>query len=130
MDFNFNIFKSKVKLPEEDDSINLRLGLTDQAWKVQFNSSSNGKFCWWTLKSSEVDTSPAYSNGQSDIAGVVFMLWSIPGSILNLLLIVALLKNTKIRQEYLTKTVTSIAITDFLWNIIWCPVVSLRYFTR
>ena len=134
MDFNFNIFKSKVNLPEDDDSINLRQGLkrglTDKAWQVEFNSSSNGDFCWWTLNSSEVDLTPAYSNVQSDIAGVVFMLLSIPGSILNFLLIVALLKNTKIRQEYLTKTVASIAITDFLWNIIWCPVLSLRYFTR
>ena len=130
MDFNFNIFKSKVKLQDEDDFINPRLGLTDQAWQVEFNSSSNGNFCWWTLNSSEVDTTPAYSNVQSDIAGVVLMLLSIPGAILNFLLIVALLKNTKIRQEYLTKTVVSIAITDFLWNIIWCPVLSLRYFTR
>ena len=130
MDFNFNIFKSKVNLKEEDDVIKPRLGLTDQAWQVEFNSSSNGNFCWWTLNNSEVDTIPAYSNVQSDIAGIVFMLLSIPGSILNLLLIVALLKNTKIRQEYLTRTVASIAITDLLWNMIWCPVLSLRYFTR
>ena len=82
MDFNFNIFKSKVNLPEDDDSINLRQGLkrglTDKAWQVEFNSSSNGDFCWWTLNSSEVDLTPAYSNVQSDIAGVVFMLLSIP----------------------------------------------------
>ena len=130
MDFNFNIFKSKLNLQEDVDLINTRLGLTDQAWQVEFNSSSNGNFCWWTLNSSEVDTTLAYSNVQSDIAGVVLMLLSITGSILNFLLIVALLKNTKIRQEYLTKTVVSIAITDFLWNIIWCPVLSLRYFTR
>ena len=131
MELNFNKLFNPEPLPAENDNFfGPRIGVTNQAWTVDFYTTNNGNFCWWTLNSTEVDASPVYSNAVSDLGGVLFMLLSIPGAILNFLLIVVLLKNTKIRQEYLTKTVASIAINDFVWSIFCAPVTSLRYFQR
>ena len=141
MDLNFDFFKPKHDLSKDEITFGPRIGLTSESQKVDFNSSHNGDFCWWTLNSTKVDPWPVYVNQHSrttvvyadhasNLGGVIFAILSVPGAILNFLLIVALLKNTKIRQEYLTKTVVSIAITDFLWSIYWLPIMSLRYFTR
>ena len=141
MEFNFDFFKPKPDLSIDENTFGPRIGRTSEAEQIAFNSSHNGAFCWWTLNSTKIDPIPVYvnqntrtdtvySNPESDFGGVIFALLSIPGALLNFLLIAALLKNTKIRQEYLTKTVVSIAMTDFLWSIFWLPIMSLRYATR
>ena len=131
MEFNFNkLFNPEPDASNGDDFFGPRISKTNEAWKVDFDSPNNGNFCWWTLNSTEVDTISAYSNALSDLGGVLFLLLSILGLILNFLLIVVLLKNSKIRQEYMTKTVVSIAINDFCWSILLFPCKSLRFFLR
>ena len=104
-------------------------------YKLDFNTSDSNDVCWWTLDG-EInsipinDTTFAYSDTERYIAGVIFAFQSIIGAVLNFLLIIALLWNFKLRKEYLTKTIVSIAITDFLWSVYILPQYSLYFFQK
>ena len=116
-----------------DGGIRSRLAGTMDSLKIgspDFKSHGSHEYCWWTLQTNFTDTTFVYSDVESNVAGVIFTLQSIVGSILNFLLIVALLRNSKIRKEYLTKTIVSIAITDFIWSVWVLPNVSVHFFTR
>jgi hypothetical protein len=104
-------------------------------YKLPFNTSESHDVCWWTLDGESTsipvnDTTFAYSETERYIAGVIFALQSIIGAVLNFLLIIALLWNYKLRKEYLTKTIVSIAITDFLWSVYFLPQYSLYFFQK
>lgn len=76
------------------------------------------------------DTHFVYSEAESITAGLVVAFESIVGSVLNLLVILALLKNSNLRKEYLTPAILSLALTDFLFSVFSLPVVSLHFFVR
>ena len=131
MDFNIKFLEFKKDVSETGN----RIGYTHMSYKLPLDSSNYYDVCWWTLGSEPFsfavnDTTFVYTETESYIGGVIFALLSIVGAILNFLLIVALLSNSKLRKEYLTKTIVSIALTDFLWSICFLPLFSLHYFQR
>ena len=75
-------------------------------------------------------TDYCYSDAESILGGLGATLEAIAGSILNLLVIVALIKNSHIRKEYMTRAIVSLASTDFLFSIVTLPMLAHRYFTR
>ena len=128
--FDLRFIKSKA-----ESSLASRMGQTVQSYRLPINDSEIHKYCWWTLSGQNVsinenDTSFAYSDTEADVAGVIFGLESVAGTLLNFVLIVALLKNSEIRKEYMTKNIVSILITDFLFSVFFLPIMSLRFFKR
>ena len=120
---------------ETESSLVSRIGQTVQSYKLPINDSEIHKYCWWTLGGQNVsikenDTSFAYSDTEANAAGIIFGLESVAGTLLNFVLIVALLKSSEIRKEYMTKNIVSILITDFLFGVFFLPVMSLRFFKR
>ena len=123
-----------------EDDLLLRLGLTRDSLKISRSEfpeysaagspSVSHEYCWWTLDTNVTDTSFAYSDVHSYVGGTIFTLQSIAGTILNFLFIVALLRNRKLREEYLTWTILSISITDFIWSVFVLPVNAVHFFTR
>ena len=108
---------------------------------VDFNDSKYFDKCW--MKNNETlfnirdllqrppdDKQFIYSEAESIIAGIATAFESIGGTILNFLIIAALLRNMDLRKEYLTPPIISIAIADFLHSIYTLPVMSLHFFTR
>ena len=105
--------------------------------KMRPNTSKYFEWCWIkynaTLKDPElpiVETNYVYSETASIIAGIGFALESIIGTILNLLVIIALGRNADFRKEYLTPSIVSIAFTDLLYSVFSLPILSLHYFTK
>ena len=75
-------------------------------------------------------TDYCYSNAESVLAGLGATLEAIAGSILNLLVIVALVRNPYLRKEYMTTSIVSLAITDFFFSIVTLPMLAHRYFSQ
>ena len=98
--------------------------------EVDFNSSNYFNMCWMKINSQTQlnDTSFAYSDVESITAGFFIALESIIGAFLNFIVILALVRSSDLRKEYLTPTIVSIAITDFLFSVIALPVLSLLFF--
>ena len=129
------MFDLRFIKPDTESSLASRIGETVQSYKLPINNSEIHKYCWWTLSGQNVsinenDTSFAYSDTEANAAGVIFGLESVAGTLLNFVLIVALLKNSEIRKEYMTKTIVSILVADFLFSIFFLPIMSLRFFKR
>ena len=106
---------------------------------VNINSSISSYFdsCWMkidpTSDSSIVhstDPSIVLSDGQGIIQGIVYMLLSIAGATLNFLVILAIYKSSDLRRSYLTPTILSLALGDFVFSIYILPPASLRGFTK
>ena len=102
--------------------------------EVRLNSSKYFDTCWIKLspylENSSFrcnDTNFAYNEIQSWVAGLSIALESFTGTILNLLVIVALLRNSELRKEYMTPGIISMAITDFLFSVAVLPVMSLLF---
>ena len=100
--------------------------------------ATNDDICWIKLNaSSNVYT---FQKNDDDLefndiqyaetvaAGVVVTIESIGGSLLNLLVIIALLRNPQLRKEYLTPFIISNAMTDFLFSSIPLAALSIRCF--
>ena len=131
---DFKFFKSNQD-SEFDISFGPRIGLTVQSYKIELDHSAAHEYCWWTLRGQNVsikenDTTFAYPDAVADTAMVLFGLEGAIGTLLNFVLIIALLKNSAIRKEYMTKTIVSILITDFLFSAFWLPIMSLRFANR
>ena len=71
-----------------------------------------------------------YTPAQSIFSGLGATFLSIFGFSLNLLFIWALVKDTKLRQEYLTPPILSLATTDLLYSMITLPITATRYFVK
>ena len=90
---------------------------------VKFNSSEYFDTCWMKIdprnKTSPLlpshDTSFVYDETESMVAGYVSALESILGIILNVLVIATLLRNHKLRKDYLTPSIISISLADLLF---------------
>ena len=75
-------------------------------------------------------TDYCYSDAESILGGLGATLEAIAGSILNLLVILALIRNAHIRKEYMTRAIVSLATTDFLFSIVTLPMLAHRYFSQ
>ena len=70
-----------------------------------------------------------YTETESQIAGATNVLQCILGSGLNFLVLCAILRSSELRKEYLTPSIASIALTDFLYSIYPLPVLTHLYLT-
>ena len=71
-----------------------------------------------------------YSSSLTNFAGVVCFLESVAGQILNLIVLLALFKDTKLRNEYLFLPVVSLITTDYLFSITTLPMLAVRFFVK
>ena len=85
---------------------------------------------WTDFGLTDDSTDYVYSEGESILAGLGATFQAIAGTILNLLVIVALLKNTNLRKEYLTPAIISLSVTDLLFSVITLPALAHRYFSQ
>ena len=75
-------------------------------------------------------TDYCYGDEESILAGLGALLQAIAGTILNLLVILALLKTKQLRKEYLTPAIVSLALTDLLFSAVTLPMLAHRYFSQ
>ena len=73
------------------------------------------------------DTEYCYTTAESIIAGLGATFQSIAGTILNFLVIVALIRTKSIRHEYITPSILSLIVTDLLFSTITLPMLAARY---
>ena len=104
---------------------------------INFTSSIYFEKCWMldnaTLASLEIDSSDPdfiYTETESIMDGTIIALQCIFGTILNFLVIVALLRNSELRMEYLTPTIISIAVANFIHSIYTLPILSVYFFVK
>ena len=112
-----------------------RIGKTHESFQVEIDSNGYYDQCWWTLENETSLTAPSktasvYSEAEAGFATAVFALFSVVGAVLNFLMIIAIVKNQKFRKEYLTPTLVSILVTDFVFSIYYLPIVSSSYYIR
>ena len=103
---------------------------------VRLNSSKYFEMCWnqtdldSNLSSFDVlDTSFVYSKSEAYVAGFVNGVQSIVGTILNMLVIIALLRNSELRKQPLTPSIISISITDLLFSGYILSVATIHWFS-
>ena len=97
--------------------------------KVPMSNSTTGHndTCWIYCDSSSTlrnatDLGLSLCVEESITAGITALITSIPGTILNSLVILAIMRSQALRKEYLTPSIASIAITDLLFSIYVFPV--------
>ena len=96
----------------------------DMCW-IKLNASSNV----YTFQKNDDDLEfNDIQYAETVAAGVVVTIESIGGSLLNLLVIIALLRNLQLRKEYLTPFIISNAMTDLIFSSIPLPTLSTRLF--
>ena len=101
--------------------------------EISLFNSSYFNSCW-LLMDGKLNSSEDYYYDlwipapYSVIAAVVLSSISIVGSVLNALVITSLLRNSDIRKGYLTPSIVSIVITDFLYSVISCSIQSISMF--
>jgi hypothetical protein len=76
------------------------------------------------------NTSFLLSENETTTAGILFALVSIPGAILNLLVISAIITSPELRKEYLAPSIASITVTDFLFSVYVLPTTSVHNLKR
>ena len=104
--------------------------------KVAMNVSSSGNIdsCWMrcdnSLTTSNVtDLSFVLSENESLATGIIRTVVCIPGIILNVLVLLAILRNPNLRKEYITPSIASIAMTDFLFAV-YCLRIASYYIRK
>ena len=105
--------------------------------KMYLNSSQYFDTCWLktvanltTDQEKIMDISFIYSNTESILAGFFNLLQSIFGATLNFLVLFVLLRNPKLRNDNITPSIISIAVTDFLFCAYPLPAISVHWFTK
>ena len=76
------------------------------------------------------DPSFVYTHIESLIFGIIYAPLSVFGVFLNLFVILAMLRNSELRKEYLSPSILSVALNDFIFSIYTIPVVSLNGLMR
>ena len=106
--------------------------------EIQINSTVSYYFdtCWIRIDPSSessiirsTDPNIMQSDALLILDGIMYMLLSIAGVTLNLLVVLAIFRSPDIRKEYFAPTIGSLATVDFLFSIYILPVWSLRGFT-
>ena len=105
--------------------------------KLYLNSSKYFNKCWLkrvnNLSADQeqmIDIDFVYSDAESLLAGIVNVLQSGFGATLNFLILFILLRNPKLRNDNITPSIISIAITDFLFCAYPLPAISVHWFTK
>ena len=105
---------------------------------VNLTDSEYNEHCWLpvdghngSLTSNQVrpsDTKYILDGVTTIWAGLGAGIESVLGVILNGLVIVALLKSAKLRRDYLTPAIISLALTDFLFSFLSLGHFSIHFF--
>jgi len=74
------------------------------------------------LEHNSTDTNDTYSDTAALIAGVLTIFQLLGGIILNLLVILAIIKSPYLRKEYVTPSILSITMTDFIFSAYILPM--------
>ena len=108
---------------------------TLQYQEFHTNSSKYFNSCWMKIDPStnisffqSNNTNYVYSEVESTLAGLLYSIESGGGLIMNVLLIMALLRSTKLYKEYLTPSIISISLNHVLYCVYSLPVQSLHFF--
>ena len=75
-------------------------------------------------------TDYVYSSALSTFGGFVCCFESLLGSFLNLIVILALSNDPKLRKEYLFIPVASLVATDYAYSITTLPMLAVRFFVQ
>ena len=96
--------------------------------EIHFNSSNYFEKCWLKTNKSTLNlTVDIYlPEPQASIMAFVVAIQVIAGIVLNFLVIASLLRNQQLRNSYLTPSIVSIAITDWLYSIL--SVIGFLYY--
>ena len=95
----------------------------DHCWmKVDFQTNST------VLNSRNPDL--VYSVTETTLGGVISTILSICGILLNSIIIFGIARTPDLREEYLTPTIFSIALTDWIFSIINLPIQANFFFKR
>jgi len=78
----------------------------------------------------ENDTLFVYSELESVTAGVCAVIISTFGTLLNIIIILALLKSIEIRKEDFTRFVISLALCDIAFSLFVLPFNAVRFLLR
>ena len=106
--------------------------------ELPLGSSNDYGTCWTEVNASltkkeleNMETSFLYSEDPSVsiAAGIYLVIKCIAGAVFNSIVLLVLLKNKDLRMDYLTPSIVSMSIADFLFSIIVIPSVSYVYFT-
>ena len=106
--------------------------------ELSLGSSIDYGTCWTqvnaSLSKNELENMKAsflYSEDPSVsiAAGIYLLIKCIAGAVLNSIVFLVLLKNKDLRMDYLTPSIVSMSMADFLFGIIVIPLVSSVYFT-
>ena len=102
---------------------------------VNITDSPYNEQCWMPLDGNSTsnpvlsnETGYAYTGITTVWAGLGTCIESVFGVVLNGLVIMALLKNPKLRKEYLTPAIVSLALTDFLYSWHLLLPLSIHFF--
>ena len=101
---------------------------------ISFDASEYFSTCWIQTSGEEyaetgnLDMSSLYSKPTLAAAGTITGIESFAGVILNAIILIILIRNSELRNEYLTPSIISIALTDFLFCLISLPILSLHFF--
>lgn len=105
--------------------------------EVDLYTSNHFNTCWTKIDPLEPtfhdvleDPGFSYSHSVALIAGILHTFESIGGSILNFLIILVVLRSKNIREENLTPSILSIAITDLIFSVYVIPVSAVTFFIR
>ena len=102
--------------------------------EVPFEASEYFKKCWMKTSANLSDDtenlgmSSLYSRSTLNVAGTLIGIESIGGVLLNAIMLIILLRKPDLRKEYLTPSIISIALSDFLFCLICLPLLSLHFF--
>ena len=93
--------------------------------------------CWMrcdpnstSLVLNSTDPSLSLSETDSMIACITATLASIGGTILNALILLAIIRSSYLRKEYLCPSIVSITLTDLLFSVYILPKLSLHHLKR
>merc|ERR1712126_67098 len=77
-------------------------------------------------------TNPAlvYSEEATVLGGVISIILCVCGLILNSVVIFVIAKSPELQKEYLTPTIISISLTDWIFSIINLPIQANFFITR
>ena len=112
----------------------------DTKYFVSVSTQNTSKYfdcCWMMVDPNTEDEAVlsrypgyVYSSAQSTLAGLLAMLLSIVGAILNFLVICAIIRSRSLRKEYLTPSILCLSIVDFIFSIYILSFRSLLGFTK
>ena len=106
-------------------------------YKTTMNSSLSFDHCWMKVDNQSNffpmnSTNPdlVYSEEATILGGVISIILSFFGLILNSFVIFGIAKSPELQKEYLTPTIISIALTDLIFSIINLPIQANFFITR